>query len=187
MLNRQSITEPEQDCSGSQEGNLEGLLGSYSSIAGWRQRDRLAAIASAGPRSSKQPAPVVGIRSVRRRLGGTGVGELLARHDEGWSIAALAREFGISRRSTRQLLRADGRQLQNVAPVTDAESQRIEVLYVVDRLSIARIAEQLALPVAAVRRTLRHRSVVMRPRGRRTHSLPFDSTEPEGTRLVGRS
>lgn len=87
---------------------------------------------------------------------------MLRQYDAGVPTRELAEHFGIRVRAVRQILTKNGRQLRVAVEVSDGDADRAAKLYVDDRLSIARVGQELDLPLSAVRRALRSRAVQLR-------------------------
>ncbi|WP_079628873.1 helix-turn-helix domain-containing protein [Mycobacteroides abscessus] len=137
-----------------------GVLGSYSKYQ-FMQLGRVIERVEAAPqrrRSAGSPATVV--HRVDRRLSAETIAELVAAFENGASVPDLARQYEVSKRALRKLLRDQGMQMRK-QPLSDNEVELAMNLYA-DGLSLREIGGQLGRGKTTVSNALSRRGVTLR-------------------------
>lgn len=101
-------------------------------------------------------------RPLRRRLAPAVIRKLVHRYTEGEPSTKLCEEFKIAKSALLKILREEGVVLRRQSPTTDAIAEAVRLYG--QGLSIARIANNLAISGTSVRRALLGAGVEMRTR-----------------------
>ncbi|WP_100515095.1 helix-turn-helix domain-containing protein [Mycobacteroides abscessus] len=110
-------------------------------------------------RSAGSPTTVV--HRVDRRLSAETIAQLVAAFESGASVPDLARQYEVSKRALRQLLRDQGMQMRK-QPLSDNEVELAINLYA-DGLSLRDIGERLGRGKTTISNALVRCGVVLRP------------------------
>lgn len=144
-----------------------GVLGSYSKYQ-FMQLGRVIERVEAAPKRRRSAgSPTAVVHRVDRRLSAETIAELVAAFENGESVPDLARQYEVSKRALRQLLRDQGMQMRK-QPLFDNEVELAMNLYA-DGLSLREIGEQLGRGKTTVCNALVRCGVVLRPAVRVSH------------------
>jgi len=119
------------------------------------------------PESESEPE----VRALRRRLGDGAIAQIVADYKAGKSTTGLMAEHHISKGGLLKLLADTGVSMRRQPLSPDQVSEAAELYRL--GLSLAKVSQELTVPLESTRRALIDAGVQMRPRGRARSSLPW--------------
>ena len=102
--------------------------------------------------------------AIGKRLSRDEIDDLVAMYKAGRTSRQLAVEYGITRHSVCNVLRAEGLVLQEVWQLTADQQREVVRLYIAEQLSVAKVAARLGLAPSRVQRILAKEEVELRGR-----------------------
>lgn len=119
------------------------------------------------------PMPIIPRMRIKRRLSRKAIKELAVRYKAGESFAALSREVGVSSRSLRTLLEAEG-VVSRGRGVTPKDAEKARRLYESGH-TIMQVANNLGYSYGAINKMLHDSGVPVRPRRHQEKSWSKES------------